>query len=55
MKARRRLIVILLALLAAAPARADWLDATARMLGLTKTPAAQRGSGALPDGDASRW
>jgi hypothetical protein len=52
MKARRQLVVVLLALLAASPARADWLDATARMLGLTKTPNAQRGSGnTLPGGD----
>jgi hypothetical protein len=52
MKAHRWLVVVLLALLAAPPARADWLDATARMLGLTKTPSAQRGSGeALPGGD----
>jgi hypothetical protein len=51
-KPRRWLIAALLALFAVAPARADWLDATARMLGLTKTPSAQRGGGdALAGGD----
>jgi len=52
MKARRQLVLVLLALLAASSARADWLDATARMLGLTKTPSAQKGGGdSLPSGD----
>lgn len=38
----------LLGLLAAAPAAADWLDTVARMLGISKTPSAQRAAGGAP-------